>query len=180
MLVMFLKLDEGVNKRAFKPIKICSFASNMSTPKINIVNRRASHDYFFLDTYEAGISLMGSEIKAIREGRVNLTEAFGFFKKGELYIRNMHIGEYSHGSAFVHEPRRMRKLLLHRSELRKIEKKLKEQGNTLIVVRLFINESGFAKVEIAIAKGKKNYDKRESLKKKEAKRSIARAQRSKY
>lgn len=152
----------------------------MSKSRINIVNRRASHDYLFIDTYEAGIALMGSEIKAIREGRVNLTEAFGFFKKGELYIRNLHIGEYSHGSAFVHEPMRMRKLLLHKNELSKIEKKLKEQGNTLVAVRMFINESGFAKLEIAVAKGKKNYDKREALKKKEAKRSIDRAARTKF
>jgi SsrA-binding protein len=138
------------------------------------VNRRATFDYALMEEFEAGIQLLGSEIKAIREGRVNLTESYGVMRKGELIVRNMQIGAYSHSSSFVHEERRDRKLLLHRTELNKIAKKLKESGTTVVILRMYINEQGRAKVAIALGKGKKNYDKRATIKDRENKRKLDR------
>jgi len=149
-------------------------AKSKTKPTRATVNRRATFDYAILEEFEAGIQLVGSEIKAIREGRVNLTEAYGVMRKGELILRNMQIGTYSHSSSFVHEERRDRKLLLHRTELNKISKKLKESGTTVVVLRLYINERGRAKVAVALAKGKKNYDKRSSIKDRETKRKLDR------
>jgi SsrA-binding protein len=143
-------------------------------PQVNIVNRRASYNYFITDTVEAGIMLTGTEIKAIREGKANLTDAYCYFKDGELWIKNMHISPYDFGGYSNHAPRRDRKLLLHAHQLRKFVSKLREKGVTIIPVRLYLNERGIAKLEIGLARGKKLYDKRESLKQAEAKREIGR------
>lgn len=145
---------------------------------INIQNKRASFEFTFIDKYIAGIQLLGTEIKSLREGKANLTDGFCFFNKGELFVKSMHISEYSKGTYNNHEPMRERKLLLNKQELRKLEGKIKEKGLTIIPIRLFINEKGFAKLEIALAKGKKIYDKRESIKKKESDRELKRI--SKY
>ena len=141
---------------------------------INIKNRRASFEYHFLDTYTAGIQLTGTEIKSVRDGKVNLTDGFCTFINGELWLKNVHIAEYKEGTYNNHEPKRPRKLLLNKQELKKLQNKLKEQGLTIIPTRMFINERGLAKLDIALAKGKKLYDKREDLKLKDAKRQIAR------
>ena len=142
--------------------------------EVNIKNRKASFEYSFIDKYEAGIQLSGTEIKSIREGEANIADAFCNFSNDELFIRNMHVGLYKEGTYNNHEPKRDRKLLLHRKELKKLSGKLKDKGLTIIPLRLFIAESGYAKLEIALAKGKKSYDKREDLKTKDAKREMDR------
>ena len=142
--------------------------------KINIENRRARFDYQFLENFTAGIVLQGTEIKSIREGKAGLSDSYCYFKGGELYIRNMHISEYSEASFKNHEPLRERKLLLSKMELRKLEGKLKDQGLTIIPIRLFISDKGHAKLDIALAKGKKEFDKRQDIKKKDAEREIGR------
>ena len=141
---------------------------------IDIFNRKAKFEYQFIDTYEAGIVLQGTEIKAIRKGQANLRDAYCTFKKGELYVRSLFIAEYSHGNQFNHDTRRPRKLLLRRAELRKLEKRVKERGFTIVPYRLYLTERGFAKLEIALAQGKKSYDKRESIKQKDLKRDMDR------
>ncbi len=146
---------------------------------IEIVNRRATFEYHFIDTYEAGIMLQGTEIKSIRRGNANLSDAYCVFVKGELFIRSMFIAEYDFGNVFNHDPRRMRKLLLRGGELRKLEKKVKERGFTIVPYRLYLSERGFAKVEIALAQGKKSYDKRDSIKEKDQKRELERLRRVK-
>lgn len=142
--------------------------------KINIENRRARFDYQFLEQFTAGIVLQGTEIKSIREGKAGLSDSYCYFKGGELYVRNMHISEYSEASFKNHEPLRERKLLLSKTELRKLEAKLKDQGLTIVPVKLFISDKGYAKLEIALAKGKKEFDKRQDIKKKDAEREIGR------
>lgn len=146
------------------------------TPEI--VNRRAEHEYHFIDMYEAGIMLQGTEIKSIRKGLVNLNDAYCFFKQGELFIRSMYIKEYEFGTYSNHEPRRPRKLLLRRQELKKLEKKVKERGFTIVPYRLYFSERGLAKLEIALAQGKKAFDKRESIKEKDIKRDTDRQMRN--
>ncbi len=146
--------------------------------KIEFRNKKAGFQFFLLDTFVAGIQLLGTEIKAIREGKANLTDAFCFLVKGELFVKNLHISEYSHGSYANHEPRRVRKLLLNKKELKKIEYKLKEEGLTIIPVNLFLNDKGKAKLEISIAKGKKLFDKRETIKSKDVKRQLDRIKKS--
>ena len=141
---------------------------------INIVNRKARFEYEFLETFVAGIVLTGTEIKSIRNGKASIAEAYCFIKDGELYIKNMYIAEYEQGTYNNHDPRRIRKLLLNKHELRKLERKKKDVGITIIPVRLFINEKGLAKLEIALAKGKKLHDKRESIKERDVKRDLAR------
>jgi SsrA-binding protein len=141
---------------------------------INIENRRAKFDYQFLENFVAGMVLKGTEIKSIREGKAGLSDSYCYFKNDELYIKNMHIAEYSEGTHYNHEPNRERKLLLSKLELNKLNKKMKDQGLTIIPVRLFIAESGYAKLEIALAKGKKEFDKRESIKKRDVEREINR------
>jgi SsrA-binding protein len=141
---------------------------------VEIINRKAGFEYRFLDTFEAGIMLHGTEVKSIRKGNANLRDAYCFFKKGELYIKSLFIAEYEHGNMFNHESRRTRKLLLKRRELGRLEKQLKEKGLTIVPVRLYINERGLAKIEIALAQGKKVYDKRESIKQKDVKRDLDR------
>lgn len=143
-------------------------------PKIEIVNRRATHEYFFDQQFETGLLLVGTEIKSIRKGAVNLNDAYCYFEESELFVRSLYIGEYEQGNQFNHEPRRPRKLLLRRTELKKLEKKVKERGFTIVPYRLFINEKGLAKLEIALARGKKSFDKRESIKEKDNKREMDR------
>ena len=137
---------------------------------INIQNRKASFEYYFLEQYSAGMVLTGTEIKSIREGKVSMADAYCIFDKGELYVKNMNISKYEYGTHYNHNPLRERKLLLSRKELRKLESKLTDKGLTIIPTRVFINESGLAKIDIALAKGKKLYDKRESTKEKDMKR----------
>jgi SsrA-binding protein len=141
---------------------------------IVIKNKKANHDYEFLEKFVAGIRLTGTEIKSIRLGKATIVDAYCFFSKGELYIRGMHIAEYWWGNMNNHDPLRERKLLLTGKELRKIERKIKETGLTIIPLKVFINDRGLAKTEIAIAKGKKEYDKRQTLKSKDAEREMDR------
>ncbi|MDR1757799.1 MAG: SsrA-binding protein SmpB [Bacteroidales bacterium] len=141
---------------------------------ISIKNRKAEFEYFLISTFTAGLVLVGTEIKAIREGKVNLVDSYCSFINQELWVHNLHIGEYSHGSYSNHLPRRDRKLLLQRKELRKLFSKLNDRGTTIIPVSLFINEKGYAKLDIALARGKKMYDKRESIKEKDQRREKAR------
>ena len=140
--------------------------------RINIKNKKASFEFEFIETYTAGIVLTGTEIKSIRLSKASIAEAYGLISKNEILLRNMYIQPYENGTHYNHQPRRDRKLLLNRSEINKIDRKIKSKGLTLVPVNLFINKKGLAKVEIALAKGKKIYDKREDLKKKDAKREI--------
>ena len=139
---------------------------------IYIKNKKASFEFEFIETYTAGIVLTGTEIKSIRLSQASIAEAYGLISKNEILLRNMYIQPYENGTHYNHQPRRDRKLLLNRSEINKIDRKIKSKGLTLVPVNLFINKKGLAKVEIALAKGKKIYDKREDLKKKDAKREI--------
>jgi SsrA-binding protein len=142
---------------------------------VNIVNRRASFEYQFLVKYTAGIMLKGTEIKAIREGNVNMSDAFCTLHNDGLWVHNMHIAKFTEATYNNHEPMRERKLLLNKRELNQLEKKGQEQGLTIIPIRIFISERGFAKVEIALARGKKLYDKREDIKAKDQKRDMDRS-----
>jgi SsrA-binding protein len=144
-------------------------------PTINIKNKRATFDYEFIDTLTAGIVLTGTEIKSIRLGKASLVDTYCYFNRGELWVKNMHITQYSYGSYNNHVERRERKLLLNKKELRNLEADSKSPGFTIVPVRLFINEKGLAKLAIALAKGKKEYDKRQSLKDKEDRREMDRA-----
>ncbi len=146
----------------------------MKQTPINIKNKRATFDYELLDTYTVGIVLTGTEIKSIRLGKASLVDTYCLLERGELWVRNMHIAQYFYGTYNNHEARRDRKLLLNRNELRKLTRATKETGFTIVPTRLFINEKGLAKLVIAVAKGKKQYDKRQSLKEKEDKRSMDR------
>tara|TARA_Y100000813_G_scaffold148886_1_gene109330 strand:- start:599 stop:1060 length:462 start_codon:yes stop_codon:yes gene_type:complete len=139
---------------------------------IYIKNKKASFEFEFIETYTAGIVLTGTEIKSIRLSKASIAEAYGLISKNEILLRNMYIQPYENGTHYNHQPRRDRKLLLNRSEINKIDRKIKSKGLTLVPINLFINKKGLAKVEIALAKGKKIYDKREDLKKKDAKREI--------
>ena len=145
---------------------------------INITNRRASFNYFLTASYEAGIILTGTEIKSIREGKANLTDSYCIFKASELWVKNLHISEYKEGSYNNHIPKRDRKLLLKRNELHKLQSRIKERGVTIIPVKLYLNERGFAKLEIALARGKKMFDKRETMKTNEANREMSRIRKS--
>ncbi|MGE5420293.1 MAG: SsrA-binding protein SmpB [Chloroflexota bacterium] len=145
-----------------------------SAGDIVIRNKKASHDYEFLEKFIAGIQLSGTEIKSIRLGKATIVDTYCLFSNGELYMRGMHISEYWWGNLNNHDPLRDRKLLLSKRELRKIERKVKETGLTIIAIKVFINERGLAKAEIAISKGKKEYDKRQTLKSKDAAREMDR------
>lgn len=140
---------------------------------INIKNKRASYDYEFVGKFVAGMALKGTEIKSIRMGKVTLTDGFCFFKDEELYARGINIASYELGSFYNHEPTRERKLLLTKKELKKLLTKSNEKGLTIIPIRLFITARGFAKLEIALAKGKKTHDKRDSIKEKDVKRELS-------
>lgn len=146
----------------------------MKPSQVNIKNKRASFDYELLETFHAGIVLTGTEIKSIRLGKAGLSDTFCYMNNGELWVKNMYIAEYFYGSYNNHAARRDRKLLLTKKELQKIAKSIKESGFTIVPTRLFLNEKGLAKVVIAIAKGKKIYDKRESIKEREDKRQMDR------
>ncbi len=148
--------------------------------KIVSQNKKAYHDYFIEDTYEAGIVLHGTEIKSIRKGSCNLKDSFVRIKNGEAFIENMHIAPYEQGNIFNHEPRRTRKLLLHKKEIMKLEKQVKEGGYTIVPTKVYFDTSSKAKIEIALAKGKKLYDKRQDLKEKDAKREMERAYKNQY
>ncbi|MDX2174706.1 MAG: SsrA-binding protein SmpB [Bacteroidota bacterium] len=141
---------------------------------VNIENRRAKFDYQFLEQLTAGLVLRGTEIKSIREGKAGLSDSYCYFKNDELFVKNLHITEYSEASFYNHEPLRERKLLLNRQELNKLLKKIKDQGLTIIPVKLYINEKGFAKLNIALAKGKKLYDKRDAIKTRDVEREMNR------
>tara|TARA_B100001109_G_scaffold253925_1_gene252541 strand:+ start:9610 stop:10071 length:462 start_codon:yes stop_codon:yes gene_type:complete len=147
-----------------------SFSNNVS-----IRNKKAYHLYEIIDEYEAGIQLLGTEIKSLREGKASIKEGYCAFKKGELFALNINITPYSEASFSNHEPTRQRKLLLHKHELEKLFKKKKDVGLTIVPISLYINKKGLAKLKIALAKGKKLQDKRESLKAKDAKRQMDRA-----
>ena len=141
---------------------------------INIKNRQASYRYELLDKYIAGMVLKGTEIKSIREGKVSLQEGHCYFNNGELFVKGISINPYDQGTHYNHESTRERKLLLKRTELRRLEAKSEEKGLTIVPLRLFINDRGFAKLEISLAKGKKTHDKRENIKEKDLKRELAR------
>lgn len=142
---------------------------------VNIKNKKASFEYEFLETFTAGIQLTGTEIKSIRAGKASIVEGYCYMKDGELFIKNMYIAEYLQGSYNNHNPKRDRKLLLNRSELDKLTKKKKDVGLTIIPLKIFISKKGYAKLNIALAKGKKIHDKREDLKAKDDKRAMDRA-----
>ena len=141
---------------------------------VNIKNRRAGFDYEILDRYTAGIQLFGTEIKSIRAGKASLVDTFCYFNSNELYVKNMHIAEYWWGSWGKHDPRRDRKLLLSRKELNKLQRAVKEKGLTIVGVKLYIADNGYAKILIALARGKKEYDKRASIKEKDLRREMDR------
>ena len=141
---------------------------------VNIKNRQASYEYELLDKYVAGIVLTGTEIKSIREGKINLQDGYGYFNNGELFVKGVNITPYAQGTHYNHEATRERKLLLKRSELKKLEARSEEKGLTLVPTRLFINDRGFAKMEIALGRGKKMHDKRDSMKERDAKRELDR------
>jgi SsrA-binding protein len=140
---------------------------------INIRNRQAGFEYEILDKYVAGIVLSGTEIKSIREGKANLQDGYCYLNNGEIFAKGINITPYAQGTHYNHEATRERKLLLKRSEIKKLEGKVEEKGLTLIPLRLFINQRGFAKLEIALGKGKKLHDKRQSIKDREAKRELS-------
>jgi SsrA-binding protein len=142
--------------------------------KVVASNRKAHHDYSILDTYEAGMALTGTEVKSLRAGRASLVDAFGHESSGEIFLHGMHIPEYTMGTWTNHEPRRIRKLLLHRDEIRRIQGKLRDDGVTLVPLSIFFH-NGYAKVELALARGKKSYDKRQDMASRDAQREITRA-----
>ncbi|NNC95738.1 MAG: SsrA-binding protein [Chitinophagales bacterium] len=147
----------------------------MISKNFEIVNKKANYQFNISDSYVAGIMLKGTEIKALREGKGSLSEAYCIFRKGELYLKNMHISEYSLGNVHNHEPTRLRKLLLRKREIKKLQAKVKEKGLTIIPLRMFISDRGLAKVEVGLARGKKIFDKRKSIKEKDNKRDLNRA-----
>ena len=147
----------------------------MKQPAVNIKNRKATFDYEIIDTYNAGLVLTGTEIKSIRAGKAGLVDTYCFFANNELWVKNMYIAEYFYGSYNNHSTRRDRKLLLTSKELDKLQRATNENGVTIVPLRLFLNEKGYAKLVIALARGKKQYDKRASLKEREDKRAMDRA-----
>lgn len=150
----------------------------MSVTRINIKNKRAYFDYEIIEKYVAGIQLSGTEIKSIRAGRAGVVDSYCYFVRGELWVKGINISEYFYGTFNNHMPTRERKLLLNKKELYKLERKTKESGLTIIPLRMFINDRGFAKLEIGLAKGKKQHDKRETLKAKDSKRELDRVKKS--
>ena len=143
-------------------------------------NKKARHDYYIEETYEAGIVLTGTEIKSVRAGRVNLKESYARVQHGEVFIYSMNISPYEHGNIYNVDPMRVRKLLLNRREIRKIEQALTRDGLTLVPLSMYINEKGIAKLSIGVARGKKLYDKRQSIAKRDADRSMDRARKARY
>jgi SsrA-binding protein len=147
----------------------------MATSNPEIKNRSAYHEYFIDAKYEAGIVLLGTEVKSIRNGKVSFNDSYCLLNHGELWIKSLHIAEYSHGNINNHDPMRDRKLLLQKKEIKKIESRLKEKGYTLVPLRIYFNEKALVKVEIGLAKGKKLHDKRETIRQKDAEREMKRS-----
>lgn len=141
---------------------------------INIKNRRASYEYELLDKYVAGMVLRGTEIKSIKEGKVNLQDGYCYVNNGELFVKGINITPYAQGTHYNHEPARERKLLLKKSEIKKVQSRMEEKGLTLIPTRLFVNDRGLAKLEVALARGKKLHDKRQSIREKDVRRELGR------
>jgi SsrA-binding protein len=150
----------------------------MAEPKTVAVNRKARHDYFIEETVEAGIVLTGSEVKSLRDGRANLKDSYGRVDRGQAVLLNAHISPYDPAHRANHEPTRTRRLLLHRQEIDRLEGKLNQRGLALVPLRLYFNARGRAKVELGLGRGKKQYDKRQTIKEREARRETARAMRS--
>ncbi len=146
---------------------------------LEIKNRKASFEYQFLAEYEAGIILKGTEIKSIRDGNANLKDAYCFFRKGELFVKNLFIAEYKFGTYNNHEPLRVRKLLLKKTELKKLLRRVKEKGQTIIPYRLYLSDRGLAKLQVQLSQGKKSYDKRATIKDRENKRNLDRLKKMK-
>lgn len=143
-----------------------------------IVNRKARFNYEFLESYKAGMVLTGTEIKSVKEGKVNLGDSFCYFRSSELWLKNLHISEYKNGSYANHEPMRLRKLLLTKKEIRKLEGRIKEKGLTIIPYKIFFSDKGLAKIEIVLAKGKKSFDKRETIKERDTMKEVQRVKKS--
>ena len=151
-------------------------AKEKKKPRVEIRNKKAGFEYEFIETFTAGIVLWGTEIKSIREGKASLVDSWCYFVNGELYVKNMNVAEYWWGSAFSRQdPKRDRTLLLTRTELRKLARAVKEKGLTIVATRLFIAENGYAKLNIALARGKREFDKRESIKEKDLRRDLDRS-----
>lgn len=148
--------------------------------KVNIKNKRAAHDFLLLDKYTAGIVLTGTEIKSIRQGKASLVDTFCYVHNGEVWVKNMYVAQYKEGSYNNHVERRDRKLLLNAREIRKIQSTVKQPGFSIVPTLVFLNEKGLAKLDIHIARGKKEYDKRETLKEKEDRRDMQRAFKKNY
>ena len=146
-----------------------------SKPRLIAENRKARHDYHIEETLEAGLALTGSEVKSLRAGKANLMDGYAVVENGEVFLRNVHISPYEQAGEMGHEPMRARKLLLHKSEILKIRMKVREKRYTLVPLRLYFNPAGRAKVELALARGKREYDKRQDIQEREARRKIARA-----
>jgi len=144
------------------------------TAQVSIKNRSAFHEYFIDNTYVAGIVLLGTEVKSIRDGKASFNDSYCIIQKGEIWLKSLHISPYSHGTVNNHDPDRDRKLLLQKREIRRIESKLKEKGYTLVPLKIFMTGKNFIKIEIGLGKGKKLYDKRESIKKKDQERDLKR------
>lgn len=151
---------------------------SQTAPRINIRNKRSTFDYELIERFTAGVQLAGTEIKSIRLGKASLVDSYCFFVKGELWLKGMRVSEYFYGTYNNHQPERERKLLLQKKELQKLERKTKDSGLTIIPIKLFLNGRGLAKVEIALAKGKKRHDKRETLKQKDANREMDRVKKA--
>ncbi|MGB4631688.1 MAG: SsrA-binding protein SmpB [Tepidanaerobacteraceae bacterium] len=143
--------------------------------RVLVTNRKARHDYHILETFEAGIVLVGTEVKSLREGRGNLKDSFARVENGELFLYNMHISPYEKGNIFNRDPLRTRKLLMHKKEINRLAGRVQEKGLTLIPLKVYLNERGLVKVELALAKGKALYDKREDIKRRDAKREVEKA-----
>jgi SsrA-binding protein len=146
----------------------------LDTNTINIKNKKARYEFEFIENYTAGIVLSGTEIKSIRNGKASIMESYGVLDNNEIFIRNMYIQEYENGTHYNHKPRKDRKLLLNKTEIKKISRKIKLKGLTIVPVNLFISKKGYAKVNIAVAKGKKLYDKREDIKLRDQKKDLDR------
>ena len=144
-----------------------------SSEKLIASNRKARHEYFIEETYEAGIALTGTEIQSVRQGRVSLGDAYAEVRNGEVFLVNSHIAEYDYGNRLNHNPRRPRKLLLHKSEIRRLDSRVRERGYTIVPLKMYLR-GGLAKIEIGLARGKKTWDKREDIAKRDAQREIER------
>lgn len=149
-------------------------AKEKKKTKIEILNRKAIYEYHFVQEFDAGMMLTGTEVKSIRDGNANLSDAYCIFDLGELWIRNLYVAEYKYGTDANHLPRRNRKLLLRKPEMRKLERGIKEKGSTIVPFKIFFSERGFAKITICLARGKKSFDKRETIKDRESKRELDR------